>query len=89
MDQLKIRFLEIYEKYPQFVMDAGSKWGLKSVQYERHMKLCFKRHAEDGRISLDVACHVLPHVQVHNGPGKEKRTLHRHMPVKLWALQFT
>ena len=53
--QLKIRFLEIYEKYPQFVIDAGGKWGLKSVQYECHMKLCFKRHVEDGRISLDAA----------------------------------
>ena len=49
--ELKIRFLATYEKCPQFVADAGSKWRLKSIQYERHMP---KGRAEDGRISLDV-----------------------------------
>ena len=29
------------------------KLGLKSVQYERDMKLCLKGRAEDGRISVD------------------------------------
>jgi len=51
--RLKTRFLEVYDKCSQFVTDAGSKRGLKSVQYECHMKLCLKGRAEDGTTSLN------------------------------------
>jgi hypothetical protein len=50
--RLKIRFLEIYEKFLQFVTDAGSKC-LKYARYEHHMKLYLNGRAKDGIISLD------------------------------------